>query len=632
VRRSGGRASRGRRTPFEVNRFRRYPSFGAIAYDGGVRFTLWAPEAADVSLALEGDREILMQAVAGGYFQTDVPGAAAGMRYRYRVGGDAFPDPASRFQPDGVHGSSLIVDPRAYRWRDLEWAGRPLETLVFYEIHIGTYTPEGTFGGVRRQLGYLRDLGITAVELMPVGDFPGRWNWGYDPAAMFAPSRAYGTPDDLRQLVDDAHRLGLAVLLDVIYNHFGPDGAYAVALSPRFLSARHRTPWGPAINLDGDGSDGVRAFFIENALHWLCEYHLDGLRLDATHALVDDGPRHFLEELAAAVRGLDGWPRLLIAEDHRNLDRLVRPPAQGGYGLDAVWSDDYHHQVRRVLTGQDDGYFEDFTPSTRGLATIIREGWLFSGQRSRYFGGPRGTDPAGIPAWRFIHFIQNHDQTGNRPAGDRLSDAVAPAVYRAISALLLCAPQTPLLFMGQEWAARSPFLYFTEHAGAIGEQVTLGRREEFKSFRGFGEVPDPQDPRTFERSRLRRQEAETEPQAGTLRLYRDLLKWRGRLAAVSANGTGAGRGASRSQRPEPDTGEPDFEVSSPEEGGIVLRRGRYLILVALRGGLTLPCPQHAAIVWQSEDPAYTRRPDPPVRAGATLRFPVPGAVVAEQTR
>lgn len=580
-------------------------ALGATVQAAGVRFRLWAPGARDAAVVLEGeDRAVPMAPRPGGGFEVDVPQAAAGTLYRYRVDGRVLPDPASRFQPRGVHGPSVVVDPDAFRWRDALWQGPDPERLVFYELHVGTFTPEGTFAGVRGRLPYLRDLGITAIELMPVSEFPGRWNWGYDPGAMFAPSRAYGTPDDLRSLVDEAHRLGIAVVLDAVYNHFGPDGAYAVALAPPFLSSRHRTPWGPAINLDGGDARAVRDFFIENALHWLGEYHLDGLRLDATHALVDESTPHFLAELAAKVRALPGRRRLLIAEDHRNLAALVRPAEEGGFGLDAVWSDDYHHQVRRVLTGQDDGYFADFTDSTRELAAIIREGWLFTGQRSVFFGGPRGTDPAGIPPHRFVHFIQNHDQVGNRPAGDRLHATISPAADRAAASLLLLAPQTPLLFMGQEWAARTPFLYFTDHAGALGEAVTRGRRAEFKTFRGFdGEVPDPQDPRTFERSRLRWEEVEEEPHAGTLRLYRSLLAWRTRLSGP-------------------------WEVSSPVEGGIVLRRGRHVVAAALRDDLALPCPA-APIVWCSEDPAHARGPRPPVRSGPALHFAVPAAVILE---
>jgi len=583
-----------------------YPSLGAVVGDGGVRFRLWAPGASRAEVILHGSGEAAMRAEPGGYFQAAVPGAAAGARYRYRVDGTLIPDPASRCQPEGVHGPSQIVDPRAYRWHDAAWAGLPLESLVLYELHVGTFTPQGTFAGARERLPYLRDLGVTAIELMPVSDFPGRWNWGYDPAALFAPARVYGAPDDLRDLVDAAHGAGLAVILDVVYNHFGPDGAYAVAAAPVFLSSRHRTPWGPAVTLDGEASDAVRAFFVENALHWLREYHLDGLRLDATHALVDDSPRHFLAELAGVVCAHGGRPRLLIAEDNRNLDRLVRPPEEGGYGLDAVWSDDYHHQVRVVLTGERGGYFVDFTPATADLAAVIRRGWLYAGRPSRYFGGPRGTDPDGIPAMRFVHFIQNHDQIANRPSGDRLSAAVAPSTYRAVSALLLCAPQTPLLFMGQEWAASSPFLYFTDHAGELGRQVSRGRRLELAAMPGFaGTAPDPQEPETFGRSRLRWAEPAAEPHAGMLRCYRDLLAWRRRLSGL------------------------DADAASPVDGAVVLRRGMYRILVALRGGLSLPCPEDAAVVWHSEDPAYTARPDPPVRDGGVLRFGGPAAAIVE---
>jgi maltooligosyltrehalose trehalohydrolase len=479
---------------------------------------------------------------------------------------------------------------------------------VFYELHVGTFSPEGTFEGVRRRLSYLHDLGVSAVELMPVADFPGRWNWGYDPAAFFAPSRAYGTPADLRALVNDAHALGLAVVLDVIYNHFGPDGAYAPAVAPQFLSTRHVTPWGPAINLDGADAAGVRGFFIDNAVHWLVEYHLDGLRLDATHALIDDSPVHFLGELAAAVRRLPGPRRFLVAEDHRNLDVLVRPRPAGGHGLDAVWSDDYHHELRRLLAGDRDGYFADFAGRTRDLATIIRRGWLFDGRPSAFFGGPRGTDPSGIPLDRFVHFIQNHDQVGNRPRGDRLTAAVGLDTYRAATALLLFAPELPLLFMGQEWAATTPFRYFTDHAEPLGTQVRQGRRREFQRFEGFrGEIPDPQDAETFAASRLDWAEAAREPHAGVLRLYRDLLALRPRL-----------RGARR--------------VESPVEGGLIVQRGSDVLLAALRPGVVLPLPPRARLVWSTEDARYVAGGDPPHPTAAGLAFPRPAAARARIAR
>ncbi len=586
------------------------PALGAVPEAGAVRFTVWAPAARRVALVLEpGGRAYPMEAQGDGYFGSVRTGIEPGALYRYRLdGGPALPDPASRFQPDGVHGPSMVVDPRRFEWQDDDWDTPPLSSLVFYELHVGTFSPEGTFEGARRRLPYLRDLGITAVELMPVADFPGRWNWGYDAAAFFAPARAYGTPDDLRALVNDAHRMGLAVVLDVIYNHFGPDGAYAPAFSPLFFSRRHRTPWGPAINFDGEGAEGVRRFFIENALHWLDEYHLDGLRLDATHAIIDESPRHFLRDLADAVRALGGRPRYLIAEDHRNLNRLVHPADAHGYGLDGIWSDDYHHQVRRILAGDRDGYFADFEDSTADLAAIVCRGWLYVGQHAEFFGGPRGSDPTGIPLWRLVHFIQNHDQVGNRPRGDRLIEAVSFAAYRAASAMLLFAPALPLIFMGQEWGARTPFRFFTDHAPALGVKVSEGRRQEFARFEGFrGEVPDPQDPRTFEVSRLRWEERDEGAHAGLLRLYRDLLARRHELGG-------------------------EVEAESPVAGALILRRDRDVLLVSLRNGLTLPRPDGAVPIWHTEELRYAPDPVPPTVTGTVVAFPRAAALWARLKR
>jgi maltooligosyltrehalose trehalohydrolase len=567
---------------------------------------VWAPEARDVDLILESEgAQCPMTAGEDGCFDVLVGGLKSGARYRYRLDGAAvYPDPASRCQPHGVHGSSAVVDPRAYRWHDDGWKPPPQRDLVFYELHVGTFTREGTFGAAQERLGYLRDLGITAVELMPVGDFPGRWNWGYDTAACFAPAGAYGAPDDLRAFVDHAHGKGIAVVLDVVYNHFGPDGAYAAALSPRFFSQRHTTPWGPALNFDGEDARMVRAFFIENALHWLLEYHMDGLRLDATHAIVDESPLPFLRELGAAVRMYAGRTRYLIAEDHRNLNRLVLPTGLEGYGLDGVWSDDYHHQMRRILTGEHDGYFADFRGSTQDLATTIRRGWLFTGQYSEYFGGPRGTDPRGIPLEHFVHFLQNHDQIGNRPHGDRLSERVDWPVYRAASALLLLAPELPLVFMGQEWGARTRFHFFTDHEPVLGELVRAGRRKEFARFVGFGgDVPDPQASATFEQSRLDWAEAVQEPHARILRLYRDLLALRGEFVGPPI-------------------------VESPVEGGLVLSRGRHALLVAFTAGVSLSLPPGARILWTTEDARYADPADPPRATSGVLTFRQPAAVVA----
>jgi len=514
------------------------PHLGAWPEAGGTSFRVWAPGRKHVELVLNpglpSPRRHDLTLAGDGTFTGSVPDAAAGAAYAYMLDGDGpFPDPASRFQPQGVHGPSAIVDPHAYRWSDQAWRGVPLREAIIYELHVGTFTPAGTFAGVVERLPYLAELGVTVIELMPVADFPGLRNWGYDGVSLFAPSRAYGVPDDLRRLVDTAHSLGLAVLLDVVYNHFGPDGAYHSTFSPFYLSARHQTPWGAAVNLDGDGAALVREFFIENALHWLHEYHIDGLRLDATHGLIDDSPRHLVAEIAARVRAsIPDRTVLLIAEDDRNLATIVRPPEDGGWGLDAVWADDLHHHVRRLSAGDRDGYYEDYSSSLTDIATTIRQGWFYRGQFSAYQGKPRGTDPVGVPLERMVVCLQNHDQIGNRPFGERLNHQIEPALFRALSALLLCLPETPLLFMGQEWAASTPFLFFTDHHAALGRLVTEGRRAEFSRFTAFADpvtrtrIPDPQASSTFEASRLAWDERRKAPHAGVLELYRALLRLR----------------------------------------------------------------------------------------------------------
>ena len=571
---------------------------GAEVEPGGVRFRVWAPAAQRVEL-VSGEHTYRMTAAGDGYFEHMVEGMPAGTLYRYRLDDQPpFPDPASRFQPQGVHGPSEVVDPSAYRWNDAAWGGiADQRALVFYELHVGTFSPEGTFEGVRRRLPYLKELGITAVELMPLADFPGRWNWGYDAAALWAPSRAYGRPDELRALIDEAHQLGMAVFLDVIYNHLGPDGAYVAAFGPVFTD-QHETPWGQAINLDGEGSAGVRSFLLGNALYWLTEYHFDGLRLDATFALVDDSPKHFLTELAEHVAALPGPRRYLIAEDHRNLDRLIRPVSEGGYGLDGVWADDFHHLARRYVAGDHHGYFQDYPAATAAIARTVEQGWYFTGQYSKFLDEERGTPSTGLRKEQFVLCIQNHDQIGNRAQGERLNHQIDPPVYRALSALLLLLPESPLLFMGQEWAAGSPFQFFTDHGAELGRKVSEGRRREFEQFPAFsGEVPDPQDPDTFERSRLYWSEQEQSPHAGVLALYRDLLARRRELLA-SAD---------------------DVAAESPVEGGLIVRRGQHWLVVALQPGLTLPITiggentagQQLRMLWHSEDVRYTGDPGPP---------------------
>lgn len=511
-----------------------WDGLGALPDARGVRFTVWAPLARAVAVVLEpaGAQTVIVpcEPVGDGLHAGHVAGIGAGARYRVSVDGRGpFPDPASRFQPEGVHGPSEVVDPAAFAWSDQAWRGRPLEELVLYELHVGAFTPEGTFTSALAKLPHLADLGVTAIEIMPLADFPGERNWGYDGAALWAPARTYGRPEDFRRFVDAAHGHGLAVHLDVVYNHLGPDGAYVVAVAPPVLNRGNRTAWGTGLNLDGEHSGGVREFLIRNAIHWVCEFHLDGLRLDATPALVDASPRHFVAELGARVRAaVPERPIVTIAEDVRNRSEVITTESSGGWEMDAVWSFDFHHQIHRLLTDQDDGYFADFADSIEDLAAIARRGWLFTGQHSKYAGESRGDDPTGIDPRRFVFYLQNHDEIGNRPMGERLHHLIEPARHRAAITLLLMLPQTPLLFMGDEWAASSPFTFFTDHHEKLGARVAAGRAHQFGRFETFESVmaPHPQHPETFAASRLRWDEIAQPEHAAVLALHRALLALR----------------------------------------------------------------------------------------------------------
>jgi maltooligosyltrehalose trehalohydrolase len=590
-----------------------------------------------VSLVLErrgdGTTVLPLPAEEHGYFRRSVSGVTAGDRYRYTVGGQGpFPDPVSRYQPEGVHGPSQVVDPSRFAWTDHHWRGVPPGSLVLYELHVGTFTPEGTFRAIIERLPWLRDLGVTAIQLMPVADFPGARNWGYDGAALFAPARCYGTPDDLRALVDASHRHGLGVLLDVVYNHVGPDGAYLFAFSPWYFTDRHQSPWGKSVNLDGPHAREVRAFLIENALHWIHEYHFDGLRLDATHAMRDDSERPFLAELSARVHAsVRGRRVAVIAEDDRNLSRMVRPAGAGGLGLDGVWADDFHHQVRRSLAGDSDGYYVDYSGTARDIATTIRQGWFYTGQHSRYTERPRGTDPAGIAPRRFVVCLQNHDQIGNRAFGERLHHQVDLAAVRAATVLLLTLPQTPLVFMGQEWATSSPFLYFTDHHDELGRQVTAGRRREFDRFAASSDpgarerIPDPQLPSTFDASKLRWEELHHEPHAGMVRLHRALLLLRRRNQAL--------RGAEAG---------PVFAEAMDDDTLVLLRSSAaatIAVVVRLLGSGTCDLAAVDAsgatgswrVLLTSESADFTTHPKPPdvdlSGPSPVLRFGGPAAVI-----
>jgi maltooligosyltrehalose trehalohydrolase len=562
--------------------------FGARPVEGGVRFSVWAPTSQGVAVVVEGGDAHALTRSADGTFAGVVPGVSAGARYRYRLdGGDAFPDPASLSQPEGVHGPSEVVSLGGFEWRhEGERLRHTLSDLVIYELHVGTFTPTGTFDAAIDRLPYLADLGVSAVEVMPIAEFPGCRNWGYDGVYLYAPARVYGGIDGFRRFVDAAHGHGLSVILDVVYNHFGPEGNYLHAITgERFFTDRHETPWGAGINFDGEGSGLVRRFFVENALYWATEYHVDGFRFDATHAIVDDSPVHIVQEIAERLRDVRS-DLILIAEDERNERRLVTPAREGGFGLDAVWADDLHHQVRRLAAGDREGYFADYAGTTEDLATTLRKGWFYEGQRSDHLGEPRGTPAEGIAPPRFVHCIQNHDQVGNRAMGDRLTESVQPDLYRALSALLLLSPYTPLLWMGQEWAATTPFLYFTDHPEELGRLVTEGRRNEFRHFSAFSDpavrarIPDPQSEETFTRSRLDWSERERGWHAGVHALYADLLAMRREEPALQARSREA------------------FQVAALGPAGVALRRhgpdGSGLVYVAsLRNELRIDIGESA---------------------------------------
>lgn len=514
------------------------PSLGAVYLGGGwCRFRVWAPRAERVEVHLVAPEERLFPLLpeARGYHAAVVEGVEPGSRYLLRLDGRLErPDPASRFQPEGVHGPSQVVDPAAYTWGDTGWTGLPLSDYVFYELHVGTFTPEGTLSAAARRLGELSELGVTAVELMPVAQFPGGRNWGYDGVFPYAVQDTYGGPDALKAFVDRCHRHGLAAVLDVVYNHLGPEGNVLADFGPYFTD-RYKTPWGPALNFDGPDSDEVRRYFLENALRWLAEFHFDALRLDAVHGIFDLSARPFLQELSEAVDDLAhrlGRRLYLIAESDRNDPRTVMPRQQGGLGLHAQWCDDFHHALHGLLTREEGGYYADYGAPEQ-LATAFRQGYVFTGQYSRYRRRRHGSPPAAITPWQLVVFAQNHDQVGNRAEGERLTALASPAGLRVAAAAVLLAPYLPLLFMGEEYGETAPFLYFTSHSDAhLIEAVRRGRREEFAAFAWKEEPPDPQDPATFRRSGLRWEPAALQPWQRALReYYRELIALRKELAA-----------------------------------------------------------------------------------------------------
>jgi malto-oligosyltrehalose trehalohydrolase len=513
--------------------------FGA-AYrpDGTVRFRLWAPKAAAVAVRLcRLERDLPMHKIEDGWFEL-VAEVGAGTQYQFRINGQqVVPDPASRFQPSSVHGASEVIDPDTFEWRDNDWQNRAWEEAVIYELHLGTFSRAGTYAGAEAKLDYLAGLGVTAIELMPLSSFAGKHNWGYDGVLPYAPTTCYGRPEELKRLIDTAHAKNLMVFLDVVYNHFGPDGNYLSLYAPQFFTERHRTPWGQAINFDGPDSRTVRDYFIHNALYWLEEYHFDGLRFDAVHAIADDSRPDILTELAETIKNKFAGERPihLVLENDNNAAHYLRRDIDGPANwYTAQWNDDIHHALHVLLTGEKQGYFSDYADRpAQHLGRCLAQGYAYQGERSAFRdGASRGEPSSDLPPTSFVSFLQNHDQIGNRALGERIASLVDPAGLRAVMAVLLLAPSPPLLFMGEEFGAKRPFLFFCDFASDLAEKVRNGRRAEFARFQQFrsleaqARIPDPNEPATFLASKLDWNCIEQEPHRGWLNFYRNLLKCR----------------------------------------------------------------------------------------------------------
>jgi maltooligosyltrehalose trehalohydrolase len=524
---------------------------GAEPVGDGVRFRVWAPAASRVELVIESPAPVVhaLAPEPGGYFAASIPGVGAGCRYRYRLDGSGpFPDPCSRFQPEGPHGPSMVVDPHAFEWTDRAWPGIGMKGQVIYELHVGTFTREGTFDAAARELEHLRALGVTMIELMPVAEFPGRCNWGYDAVALYAPFHGYGDEHALRRFVDAAHAAGLAVILDVVYNHVGPDGNYLPRFSPDYFTDRYPNEWGDAVNFDGPRAGPVREHVVRNAACWIAEFHLDGLRVDATQSMHDASHPHVLAEITTAARAAAaGRGIVLIAENEPQDARCLAAPEAGGYGFDAVWSDDFHHSARVALTGRRDGYFRDHLGAAQEFVSAARHGFLFQGQYYGWQSKPRGTPALEQPAWSTVVFVQNHDQVANTLDGRRLHTLAGAGRLRAIVALTLLGPQTPMLFMGEEFAARQPFPFFADHCADLRPSIHAGRREFLRQFAHYATpaaqacIPDPCAAATFERARLDLAERSARPEVYAL--YSDLLRLRRSDPVIAAQAREALDGA-----------------------------------------------------------------------------------------
>ena len=582
---------------------------GAHVVEEGVGFRVWAPKAERIDVLLQSGTTLLLEKdAATGYFSGIAPHARPGMTYRYRVDGEKeVPDPCSRFQPEGPHGPSQIVDPFAYRWRDERWAGVRIPGQVIYELHVGAFTQEGTFDAAIQELDALKRLGVTLLEIMPVVEFPGRWNWGYDGVCLFAPSHRYGDYDAFKRFVDAAHDRGLGVILDVVYNHFGPDGNYLSVFSDDYVTDRYPNEWGQALNFDGPRSEGMRELVVRNACYWIEEFHLDGLRIDATHAIHDAGEQHILAKLSVEARRVAGQRSIvLIAESEAQEIHAVWPVEQGGWGLDAIWCDDFHHVARVAATGRSEAYYTDYRGTPQEFISAMKRGFLYQGQRYHWQRKARGTVVDREPACSFVFYLQNHDQIGNTLTGNRLHTLTSPGRYRVLTAIHLLAPQTPMLFMGQEYCASNPFLYFVDFGGhELGPKIQQGRQEFLSQFPSYASEEakqsmfDPNDLMTFERSKLDR--AESAAHGPVYRLYRDLLRLRREDLVFSSQSREAVDGAVLSPHA--------FVIRYFEETGhdrlVVINLGADLHFVPAPEPLLAPPPHgYWALLWSSDHPQY----------------------------
>ncbi|MGH7477013.1 MAG: malto-oligosyltrehalose trehalohydrolase [Longimicrobiales bacterium] len=653
------------RSRAEASPLRRLPVGAEVVTGRGVHFRVWAPRRRVVEVVLEvpdgevpdganhataarpatpdastkGERSAArrrtyrLDAERGGYFSALVEEATAGTLYRFRVdeGERLLPDPASRYQPTGPHGASQVIDPRSYRWRDAAWRGSALAGQIIYELHIGTFTPEGTWGAAAERLPLLAEVGISLIELLPVADFPGRFGWGYDGVNLFAPTRLYGTPDAMRDFIDAVHAAGIGVVLDVVYNHLGPDGNYLGEFAREYFSDRYTTDWGDALNFDGPGCAAVREYCAANVRYWIEELHVDGFRFDATQNIYDASRPHILTELARTAREAAGRRGvLLLGENEPQQTRIVRPAAHGGHGFDAVWNDDFHHSAVVALTGRKEAYYTDHLGAAQEFVSAAKRGFLYQGQYYGWQQQRRGSPALDLAPAVFVHFLENHDQIANSERGARLHSQSSPGAYRALTALLLLGPQTPMLFQGQEWGSNRPFLYFADQRPELAKSVRRGRAEFLAQFRSIGlsEVrsllPDPCDIETFRRCTL--DWAERTANAEVCALHRDLCRLRRRDPVFAAQRQGGVDGAVLS--PEA------FVLRYFGEGGddrlLVINLGRDMrLLPAPEPLLAPPAERRWRTLWSSEDARYGGRGTAPLEAEDGWRLPGQCAVALE---